>query len=126
MPEVHVESELPEGWLPEGAWVHIFARRAEADTHWESLIPEFSIAGMGESLEDAVQNALELLDDYLVLCARDGMTFAESYRPFGWRNRFTLAGDALAGLVRFWIGRRARSNKNAQRYRVPLRLVGVD
>jgi len=52
MQDVHVKAELPHGWVPEGAFVHVFARR-DRSGRWETLLPEFTIAGMGPTLEDA-------------------------------------------------------------------------
>lgn len=93
---MYVASQLPEDWVPTGeaVWVLVSADRA---TTWEAVIPAFSIAGMGETAEEAAANAFELLDDYLLLCAREGKTFAESYRPM-WHF------DQVAGLVKAMAG----------------------
>src|SRR5207245_10219261 len=80
LPPDTVVSQLPDGWVPRDVILRAFARR-NPGYGWETIIPAFSIAGMGKTLDDAIENALELLDDYLVLCARDGMSFEEAERP---------------------------------------------
>jgi hypothetical protein len=125
MPEVLVESSLPEEWVPEGAGAYVFVRRDADDAHqWEALLPEFSIAGMGVSPEAAARNALELLDDYLVLCAREGRSFAECRRLIGRRSRLSLMGEMLAELARSNV-KRPPGGRSSERYRVPLRLTGA-
>ena len=123
MAEVQIGSALPKGWIPDGASVYVLAHR-DADGRWESLIPEFTIAGMGDTLEGAALNAIELLDDYLMLCARDGRSFEESYRPAGWSLRLAVLREAFASLAAAWPLPRNQTKSHA-RYKVPLRLVGV-
>jgi len=123
MQDVHVKAELPHGWVPEGAFVHVFARR-DRSGRWETLLPEFTIAGMGPTLEDAAQNAIELLDDYLLVCARDGLSFDDSRRPIKRALRWAVLRDIAGALPSLWRERR-QDVKSSVRYKVPLRLVGV-
>ncbi len=124
MQEVHVDLALPQEWLPEGAFVHVFARRLSSG-HWETLLPEFTIAGMGSTLEGAAQNAIELLDDYLLVCARDpGLSFDDSRRPIKRALRWAVLRDIAGALPSLWRNRR-QDVKSSVRYKVPLRLVGV-
>jgi hypothetical protein len=90
--EALVESQLPEGWVPDGTAVWVALRYDPEIEQWESLIPAFSIAGMGRHDEDAAVNALELLDDYLLACHNEGKTLDESWRPSsaGLRLRFVV------------------------------------
>lgn len=120
---MHVESSLPEGWVPDGAVVHVLARRYP-DGHWESVVPEFGIAGMGDSADAAYVNAIELLDDYLGLVARAGRSFEGAYRPAGLGTRLAMLFDVLALLVRSKL-RRPRADRNSRRYRVPLHPLGA-
>lgn len=111
-----VESQLPEGWVPEDVFVRVWAR--ENDGYgWETLIPEFSIAGMGKSVDAALENAIELLDDYLLLCARDGMSFNQARRPLPTREMARLvAGFSLGRVVR----RLGQGRSGRRRLDVPL------
>lgn len=99
MAEGQVESRLPEGWVPEGTVFRMLVRR-EDDHLWESLIPEFSIAGMGKSLDEAAENAIELLEDYLLLCAGEGKSLDACRRPLPVRLLLRLlAAQAFATLA---------------------------
>jgi hypothetical protein len=95
-----VPSNLPPEWVPEGAGVWVIARRRPAAKQWEALVPEFNIAGMGDTSQAAIANAFGLLDGYLVLCAAEGKSFEDTYRPIGRRWKFDLLREAiLAGLT---------------------------
>lgn len=119
---VAVAPRLPDGWLPEGAAVHVLAKR-EPHGAWEAVVPEFSVAGMGESAEAAAINALELLEDYLFLCSREGKTFDEALRPVSRRSALPMMRNMLALLVGETIG---RDGRRGERYRIPLRLIGAN
>jgi hypothetical protein len=128
--DLQFESALPKGWVPENAFVHVFAHRD--DDLWEALIPQFAIASQGASLEDAASNAIELLDDYLVLCARDGRSFEESVRPIGSAFGFAVAvglvetaAALLPRMARARLKHRRKPSRSTVHYKVPLRLVGV-
>ena len=103
--------------------MHVLAHRTD-DGHWESLVPEFTIAGMGDTVDAAAVNAFELLSDYLVLCARDGRTFKESYRPAGWSLRRAVFQELFAAFTAPWQSARRRPKSHA-RYKVPLQFLGV-
>jgi hypothetical protein len=105
-----------EGWLPANAVVHILARRNPEFGHWETLFPEFSIAGQGATFELAIDNAMELLHDYLWLCKAEGKTYAESRRGASWRTAVATIADAIKLVLRS----RRRDRINTHR---PLRLA---
>lgn len=114
-----VESMLPKGWVPNDAAIYVFAHfDAECDT-WEAIIPEYSIAGMGGSADDAFVNAMELLDDYLLLCAREGKSFKDAKRPIGRRTMIAVMHDVGVSLAAMKLRRPA--GRRRQAYRVPLR-----
>lgn len=121
--DVKVASSLEADWVPEGVAVHVFAKRDDQLGPWEAIVAEFGIAGMGEGPEAAVVNALELLDDYLVLCQEEGKSFDECFRPSGRRTRIAVARDAMRLLL---AGRPSRPSAPLERaeYTIPLRLVG--
>lgn len=114
-----VESMLPEGWVPNDAAIYVFAHHDPECATWEAIIPEFSIAGMGASANDAFVNAMELLDDYLVICARDGKSFVEARRPIGRRTTTAVLRDVAASFAAMKLRRPA--GRRRQAYRVPLR-----
>lgn len=122
--ELKIESHLPDGWLPQDAYVHVIARPYADAQCWQAIIPMFSIAGMGDSPREAAMNALELLVDYLELNAREGKDFSETYRPFGWRNRTALLRDAIVESVKGTSRRRAGRRSNEE-YNVPLRAINA-
>lgn len=124
MEELKIESHLPDGWLPQDAYVHVIARPYADAECWQAVIPLFSIAGMGDTPRAAAANALELLVDYLELNAREGKQFFETYRPFGWRNRFAFLRDAIVASFRGTSRRRAGRRSNEE-YNVPLRAINA-
>ena len=115
-PSHSVPSQLPHDWVPADVIVRLFARR-NAGYGWETLIPEFSIAGMGDTLDDAIENAIELLDDYLLLCARDDMNYAASRRPMPVREMARLLGEFAVGRV---VGKLSFGNSGRKRLDLPL------
>jgi hypothetical protein len=103
---------LPEDWLPETAGFALAARRNPESDLWEAVIPAFSIAGQGESLDDAIENAVDLLFDYLALSARDGLSYWEARRPLPIRAKLPIyAGGALYAAAT-WRERRRRSDRS--------------
>lgn len=66
--------------------------RRERD-HYSAVITDFTIAGQGNTIDSAADNAIELLGEYLVACAADGMTLEEARRPAGlrWQTQVMLA-----------------------------------
>lgn len=111
-----VVSQLPPGWLPHDVVLRAFARR-NADYGWETIIPAFSIAGMGMTLDDAVENAIELLDDYLVLCANEGRSFEASYRPLAMPETAKLLARFAVGRV---VGALGQGQSGRKRLDLPL------
>jgi hypothetical protein len=124
VPEVKVRSNLPVGWIPEGAVVAAMARRYP-DGHWEAVAPEFSIAGMGDSPEAALENALELLDEYLCLVAADGGKFQDAIRAPRGRDFLAMVVETLGLFVRSKFHRPHDGDSGSQRYRVPLRALNA-
>jgi hypothetical protein len=113
-----VPSQLPAEWMPEDVVVRLWAR-ANAGHGWETLIPEYSIAGMGNTFDAAIKNAIELLDDYLSLCARDGLSFSEARRPLPRRDMGRLLAEYAVG--RF-VGKLSMGMGHSGRKRVDLPL----
>lgn len=115
MPEIRVESRLPEGWVPEGTTVAVFAVHDEGQ--WDALLPEFTIAGRGDTFDEAVTESLELLEDYLLLCAQEGRSFQDSYRGIGVRH--ALAN--LLTITKLYLRERLRGRDDRyRRDRLPL------
>jgi hypothetical protein len=104
---------LPEDWLPETASFSVAAHRDHESGLWEAIIPAFSIAGQGESLDAAVQNAVELLFDYLSLSARDGLSYWESRRSLPFRAKLPIyAGVAVYAVSQVRERRRQASDRS--------------
>lgn len=121
-----VESQLPDGWVPDGTAVWIALCYDPDIGAWEALVPGFSIAGMGPTAMEAQTNAFELLDDYLLLCARDGKTFDESWRPSNAAMRLRFVAQAIEEIARGVVRRAAHRHRRNPRYnnyfRLPLPL----
>lgn len=98
-PPPDVVSRLPKGWVPEGAGVWVVGRWEPEAKHWEALVPQFSVAGMGKTSADAITNAIELLDDYLALCAAEGKSYEECFRPINRLWRFRVVREALSAVL---------------------------
>lgn len=120
-PQVDIESRLPAGYIPDDAVIRMVARAGD-DDFWEALILDFSISGMGDSPRSAVENALEILDDYLYLCNREGKSYHESLRPLDRRMGVPVLLEMIGLLVRSKFTREEVS-KREQKYRLPLSLV---
>jgi hypothetical protein len=123
VPEISVRSNLPEGWLPQGAAVRALARRYP-DGHWEAVALDFSIAGVGDSPEAALGNVLELLDEYLCMSASQGLTFEEARRPLRPATLLFMFRQ-FAGLMFRSLLDRPDHDRNREDYRVPLHPVGA-
>lgn len=123
MPELAIESNLPKGWVPDGASVFVVAR-VDDDGVWESLVPEFSIAGRGDSADEALINALELLDDFLILCAREGRSFEEARRGVSRSTALAVVRELLPLVLGSKVHRRSRPRRDRE-YRIPLNVVGA-
>jgi hypothetical protein len=123
-PDIRIDLSLPEGWAPDGASVFVLARLND-DGIWESIAPEFNIAGRGASANDALVNAMELLDDYLVLCAREGKPFEETRRSVSPGFRLAILSELVALVAGRKLRLRPRRPRRDCEYRIPLRLVGT-
>lgn len=108
---------LPEGWLPENPTFSLFARRNVETDMWEVVIPGFSIAGQGDDLDNAVENAVDLLIDYLALSANDGISYWDSRRPLPLTARLPIYAD-----VARYVLARSRSKRRRSTDRSYLRL----
>lgn len=107
---VRVVPDLPEGWLPEPALVLAIAKPASNGCPWEVLLPEFTVVGRGASFHEAMDEAAEMLEDYLRMCAADGRSFTESRRPIrrGWMAQLVAHGIGGAVSSRLRDGARRR------------------
>jgi hypothetical protein len=114
-----VESRVPAGWVPADVVVRVWARH-NAGYGWETLIPEFSIAGMGDSLDDALENAIELLDDYFVLCSREGKNYSAARRPLPVRDTARLLGEFAVGRL---VGKMGSGHSNRRKLDLPIHAV---
>lgn len=52
--------------------------------HWSIVFPDYTIADMGDTPEQAMENGSKLLGFYLDCCDADG---DDPYRPISWRWR---------------------------------------
>jgi hypothetical protein len=104
--------ELPKEWLPDDALVMAFAKKLPDEGLWEVVLPEFTIVGQSDGLKSAVEEAAELLRDYLRMCASEGLSFEESKRPISWTWWVNLVSKAIRSSVERRIrharGRRSR------------------
>ena len=96
--------EIPAGWAPESTCITVVAIYDFQHQRWEAFTPAFSVAGQGDTVDEAVEQTLTLLRRYLALCARDGMTFEEARRRIDWR--WALA--AFRAATRAWLHDRRR------------------
>jgi len=99
--------------------------RQDGPDLWEAAVPAFSVASQGESAEAAVASAFELLDDYLLLCAKEGKDFKDCYRPMWHVGEMLelvrdIAQQSLSHRVRRRFGRLPRPPRR-QYFREPLR-----
>jgi hypothetical protein len=108
-----VRFDVPDGWLPENEGFLLAANRDPESGLWEAIIPAYSIAGQGESLDAAIENAGELLLDYFVLSARDGLSYWDTYRPLPMRARLLI----YAGAVSYIAVRKLRERQRRRRHR---------
>lgn len=118
-PEVRIPEELPEGWLPADLVIRGFAQR-RGGRHWEVVLPEFTIVGVGDSLHEAVDEASDMLFDYFRLCALDEQSFEDSYRPLPARWVAEIAAKSLLGVLMRQLRRRRGGDGSNQRLRLPL------
>lgn len=108
--------EIPDGWAPSNSMIIAIARRGDDDDRWSVILPQFTIVGLGDDLDDAVLEAQEMLVDYLRICVRDGLSYEEARRPIslGWYAKL------LAGVVVANVAHRLRHRaQKLRRFRLP-------
>lgn len=74
---------LPEsvaGWVPEDELIFVIGKRLPEAEGWEAVIPMFTIVGRGSSIDEAIHEASELLEDYFRVCMRDGLSYDDARR----------------------------------------------
>lgn len=91
-----VQARLPEGWVPDDAVVFGVAHHLADDHVWEVTLPAYTLVGRGATLDEALNQASELLLDFFAICADDGLTFEESERrvPKRWLASILLNAGA--------------------------------
>lgn len=67
--------------------------------HWSALIEEFNVVGAGDRPEAAIAQACEMLEDYLMLSERDGLSIDEARRPISRRWKAELQAKLLLSRV---------------------------
>jgi hypothetical protein len=98
---LRVVSDLPEGWLPEPAVILGFSfEPADGDEAWEVLLADYTIAGRGDSFHAALEESMELLEDYWRMCASEGLSFEQARRPIRPSWFASLLTRAVAGAIR--------------------------
>lgn len=75
---------------------------------WTALIEEYDIAGVGHQREAAVKQARELLEDYLMISARDGLSPEEARRPIPLGTKARLAARVVGLRLLARMSRRPR------------------
>lgn len=92
---------------PKAAEAHLVRAYVSRERdHWTAVIPDFTIAGRGDTADAAAKNAAELLVVYLNACGEDGMSFADARRPAPWSWRARIAFGVT---LRHLTGRRRRT-----------------
>lgn len=67
----------------------------EDDEQWQALAGDFDVVGQGASKDLALRNVQELLTEYLLSCAEDGMSFKETRRPIPAKEQARLQFQRL-------------------------------
>jgi hypothetical protein len=114
----HLLPDLPDDWAPEDTVIFGIAERDD-DRRWEVVFPMYTVVGVGHTLNEAVQEAAELLDDYFRLCYAEGKSFEESLRPLPFRWAAPLMVKSLASGVLRTV--RHKRPTRRQRLRLPFR-----
>jgi predicted RNase H-like HicB family nuclease len=106
-------------WLPH--WLELTFAQKREDGRWFVLIEEFDITGTGDTPEDARDQALDLLDAYLIDHFRSGTPFEQTLRPIPARLRFAVRlGGHLYRLAS------ALGRPGAKEYKVLVRPSGLN
>src|ERR671931_1691768 len=90
--EARTGADLPEGWPAQvitRAWV------GRENDYWFALDADFDIVAQGDTSEAAKQQLWELVFEYLIDCARDGVPFDQVRRPVPLITRLRLDAEAL-------------------------------
>ena len=93
-------SRVPGEWIPERTIIDMLLRRVE-EGHWVALLPEFSIAGRGDSFDEAAVDAMAALEEYLLRCKLQGKSFVDCRRPVRASDvAAILAGQFIAAAIK--------------------------
>lgn len=103
-------------WVPDGAKLHIWLTPDEG--HWFALVEEFDITGMGATQDEAIDDARELVDSYLMSYMRDGAPYKDALRPIPLRMRLEIKTLAIVGRV---VRLLPTAGPGAHEERIPLR-----
>lgn len=89
---------------------------------WHAISLDFTIVGQGDTPYEAFERMEELLDDYFLVCARDGISPESASRPIplGWRVR--LYSRVLLGRLHHLI--RRPTTPPSLRFEMPHRVAG--
>jgi hypothetical protein len=68
------------------------------DGHWHAVARDYSVVGRGRSPDEAVENMLEMLDDYFRACGDDGLSLDQVRRPIPLRWYLELRAHWFMGL----------------------------
>src|SRR5215831_1130251 len=80
-------------WLDaSGFSVDVVAKRDHEQ--WYAVLPQFDLAGQGESAQDAARDAIGLLIAYLRVYYEDGAAFEDALRPMPRADRLRLRAEA--------------------------------
>ncbi len=100
--------EVAEDFLAINVWLIL-----EHD-QWYALVEQFDVAGVGLTPRAAIENAEELLNDYLALAASEGRSLKEAQRPISLSRKIRLR--AIATLTK---ARGNRQSHPAEKLRLP-------
>jgi hypothetical protein len=86
-------------WVPDGARLNLWLKPENG--HWFALAEEFDITGMGSDPGGAIEDALHLVDAYLLAHFKDGVGYEAALRPIPLRMKLEIKALAMANrLVR--------------------------
>lgn len=94
-PSASRESEFV-AWLSSASLSVTVATKREHE-QWYALLPQFDITGTGATVQDAVQDALELLIAYLRAYFDDGCDFQAAVRPIPRQLKIRIHTESLIG-----------------------------
>jgi hypothetical protein len=95
------------------------------DGRWNAVAPDYTVVGVGDTRQQALDSMLEMLEDYLVLCAEDGVAPRDARRPISraWKLelQLELMVGAMGGAVRRLVPKKLLGPMSEVRRRVPER-----